>query len=409
MTPPYVVIWALIVYAWIANYLIRMALGALLPPVMAELHLSYTEAGFLSTAFFYAYTAMQFPAGLLGDHVGRKRMVIAGVLTGALASVLTALAGSFGALFGARLLTGISQGCLFSNDRVIIASTTPRDKMAMGQGVSFSGAGIGTTLGLLLAGTLGVLMAWRSVFLVFALPPLVAAALIWRLVPEPPRQTAAPGDPAWPFRRVLATRDFWLLGLTGIMPVYGQFILATWGPMFFAEVGVTDLGRSASLASLQGLPAPFGLLLSGWLADRLHRRGLARKLVIASTLVCLTAALAVMGLLVAARAPAWLLAAAMLAASFFMWCAWGPAYAILGDLFPPAVLGKAFGLYNSTCFVGAIVGPLVTGVLKDVTGSFAGALFGAAALTIGGAVTAMAVSPPFRAAPVASLAAPRAP
>ena len=218
---PYYAIWALLIYAWVGNYLIRMALGALLPPIMQELALSYAEAGFLSTAFFYAYMAMQFPAGVLGDRFGRKRILITGLVLGALAAVATGFAGSFVALFLARLLIGISQGFLFSNDRVIIAATTPKGKMALGQGISFSGAGLGTTLGLLLAGALGVIVPWRSVFILFALPPLLAAVLIGRLVPEPPRH-AGVADPAWPFRRVLRTRDFWLLGVTGVMPVYVQ-------------------------------------------------------------------------------------------------------------------------------------------------------------------------------------------
>jgi predicted MFS family arabinose efflux permease len=145
---------------------------------------------------------------------------------------------------------------------------------------------------------LGEMMAWRGVFLAFAVPPLVAAALIWRVVPEPPRH-ASVADPTWSLRRVLGTRDFWLLGITGIVPVCCQFILATGAPLFFAEVGVTDLGRSASLASLQGLPAPAGLFCSGLLADRLRRRGLPAKLIIAATLVCL--ALSVMGMGLAVR------------------------------------------------------------------------------------------------------------
>src|SRR6266540_3085785 len=107
---PYYGIWTLLIYAWVGNYLIRMALSALLPPIMNELALSYTEAGFLSTAFFYAYMAMQFPAGAFGDRFGRKRSLITGMLLGAVASVSTGLAGSFATLFVARLLTGISQG-----------------------------------------------------------------------------------------------------------------------------------------------------------------------------------------------------------------------------------------------------------------------------------------------------------
>ncbi|HEV8437967.1 MAG TPA: MFS transporter [Methylomirabilota bacterium] len=398
---PYYAIWLLLIYAWVANYLIRMALGALLAPIMSELALSYTQAGFLSTAFFYAYMAMQFPAGAFGDRFGRRRSLITGVLLGAVAAVATGLAGSFGGLFAARLLTGISQGFLFSNDRVIIAATTPKDRIALGQGISFSGPGLGTTLGLLLAGALGGLMAWRSVFMVFALPPLVAALLIWRLIPEPPRH-AAVADPGWPFRRVLRARDFWLLGLTGIMPVYVQFVLATWAPLFFVEIGVTDLPRSASLASLQGLPAPFALLLSGLLADRFHRRGTPRKLIIAATLLLTALSVTAMGLTVHLRGPAWLLIVSMLATSFFFWCAWSPAYAIFGELFPASVLGRAFGLYNTTCFLGAIVGPLVTGWIRDVTGSFAVALWVSGVLCLSSVVLVMALRPSRRPSPAGS-------
>jgi ACS family D-galactonate transporter-like MFS transporter len=389
---PYYAIWALLVYAWVTNYLIRMALGALLPPIMSELGLSYTQAGFLSTAFFYAYMAMQFPAGALGDRFGRKRTLVAGVLLGAAASASTGFAQSFVALFVARLLTGISQGCLFSNDRVIIMATTPRNKMALGQGISFSGPGLGTTLGLLLAGALGALMPWRGVFILFALPPLLAAVLLWRLVPEPPRRTAA-GDPAWPFSRVLRTRNFWLLSVTGIMPVYIQFILATWAPLFFAEVGVADLAQSASLASLQGLPAPVGLLVSGLLADRFHHRGIPRNLIIAAALLLASVAAAGMGGVVHAGGPAWLLIVGMLGASLFVWCAWGPAYAMFGELFPPAVLGKAFGLYNTICFLGAVIGPVLTGYIRDVTGSFAVALLAAGILCLCCVATALALRP----------------
>jgi MFS family permease len=407
--PFYSVIWGILVYTWVCNYLIRLALSSLLPPIIQEFGLSYTSAGFLSTGFFYAYLAMQLPAGVLGDRFGRKRLLLAGVLLGAVASALTGLATSLTTLFLARLLTGLSQGLLFSNDRVIIAATTPREKMALGQGVSFSGPGLGTTLGLLLAGALGVVMPWRYVFFLFALPPLLAALLLWRVVPEPPHATAA-ADPAWPFRRVLRNGDFWLLGITGIMPVYVQFLLATWGPLLFSEVGITDLGRSASLASLQGVMAPVGLLLSGLVADRLHRLGMHRKVVILAAVLMTAASMIGMGAIIQARGPAWLLTLCMLAASFSLWCTWGPSYAILGELFPPSVLGKAFGLYNSTCFLGAIASPFLTGWMKDVTGSFAAGLYGVAAVSLVCAVTALALRPAFRLAerPLA-VAAPQRP
>lgn len=382
-------VWGLLIYAWVGNYMIRMALSSLLPPIMTELGLSYTRAGFLATAFFYAYVVMQLPAGFLGDRLGRRRVVLGGILLGVLASLFTGLAGSFAALFAARLLTGLGQGCVFSNDRVIIAAYTPKEKMAMGQGVSFSGPGVGTTLGLVLAGALGEVMPWRGVFFLFALPPLLAAFLLWRLVPEPPSPSVADAA-GWTFRRVAATPALWILGLAGIMPVYLQFVLATWGPLFFSEVGVGDLGRSALYASFQGVAAPFGLFAMGWLADRAQERGVSRKVVIALTILLAGASIAGMGSALQTKGSAALVAFFMMATSFFVWGTWGPAYALMAERFPPGVLGSAFGLLNTICFIGSVVGPFLTGWIKDVTGSFAGGCYGAAAAAGLGAAAALA-------------------
>ena len=127
--------------------------------------------------------------------------------------------------------------------------------------------------------------------------------------------------------------------------------------------------------------------------------------VVAATLVLLALSVTGMALVVRAHGPAWSLTVFMLCASFFLWCVWGPAYAIFGELFPPAVLGKAFGLYNSTCFIGAIAGPLVTGIIKDLTGSFATGLFAAGALCLVSVLTVLALRPAFRLEPGPSLAA----
>ncbi len=87
-----------------------------------------------------------------------------------------------------------------------------------------------------------------------------------------------------------------------------------------------------------------------------------------------------------------------------------PGSALVGGLFPASVLGKAFGLYNSTCFIGAILSPFLTGWVRDVTGSFAAGLYGAAALSVISVVTALGIRPAFRLKGVPPVvAAPRRP
>lgn len=54
--PYYHTVWAVLILAWMASYLVRMGLSPILVPIMREFQLSYAQAGLLATAFFFAYT-----------------------------------------------------------------------------------------------------------------------------------------------------------------------------------------------------------------------------------------------------------------------------------------------------------------------------------------------------------------
>lgn len=393
--PPYVLVWILFVFAWVSNYLIRMGLAALLPPIIAELDLSYTHAGVLASAFFTSYTVMQIPAGLLGDRYGRRRILLIGLVAGALASASTGLAVSFATLLGARLFVGAAQGCLFSNDRSIISAVTPREKLALGQAVSFTGPGLGLTLGLLLGGILGEWLPWRMVFVLFAFPALAAALLIGRLVPAPPPLPAERPLSAR-LAEVLRHTDLWLLGTSGATVMWVQYVLATWAPLLFLEAGVSELGRAGLYASLQGLAGVGGLLAGGWLADYADQHGLGRKAVLAASLTAVTAAMAVLAGLLAWRVSVVGLAVGLFLTAFCAWGVWGPAFALLGEVFHGRDLSTAFGLFNTLCVLGAMVGPAVTGWARDLTGSFAAAGFLSAAVALAGAVVTLLIRPAFR-------------
>ena len=390
--PSYVVVWILLILAWAANFVIRVGFSALLPSIIDELSLSYTRAGLLASAFFYAYVLMQIPAGLLGDRFGRRRILLFGLLGGALAAGLTGLAGSFAALFLARALTGAFQGSLFSNDRAIIATVTPPDRIGLGQGVSFSGPGIGLTFGFVIAGLLLELMPWRRVMMLFALPPIAAALLIARYVPA-----AAPTASRVPVGRrlgsLVSNGRLCTLALVSLCAIGDQFILATWAPLFFAEVGVSDVGRAGSYAALQGVAASLGMIASGWAHDRLVQRGYASKSVIVAGLAGLVVSMLAMAAAIEERSIAGL-AVVLFVAAFFCWSIWGAVYTLLARMVRPEELGTAFGFSNSISFVGAIVGPIATGWVRDLTGSFSAGCVLAALLASAGVVLAVALRVP---------------
>jgi len=93
-------------------------------------------------------------------------------------------------LFVARSADRRVQGTLFSNDRAIIATVTPPDSLGLGQGVSFSGPGLGLTFGLVIGGLL-VRCSGRTVIMLFGIGRVFGALLIVRHVPPPPDRRRA--------------------------------------------------------------------------------------------------------------------------------------------------------------------------------------------------------------------------
>jgi MFS family permease len=295
-------------------------------------------------------------------------------------------------LFLARALTGAFQGSLFSNDRAIIATVTPPDRIGLGQGVSFSGPGIGLTFGLIVGGLLLEIMPWRQVMMLFGLGPIAAALLIAQYVPaqSPPAMRVPVGQR---LRGLVSNGRLCTLALVSLTAIGDQFILATWAPLFFAEVGVTDVGRAGSYAALQGVAASLGMIASGWAHDRLVERGYASKTVIVAGLGGLAVSMLAMALVIAQRSiPG--LAVTLFVAAFFCWSIWGAVYTLLARLVRADELGTAFGFSNSISFVGAIVGPIATGWLRDLTGSFSPGCGLAALLAAAGVALTVALRVP---------------
>lgn len=392
---PYHTIWAVLVGGWITNYMVRMSLPPVLVPMMQEFQLSHSQAGLLATAFFYAYTMMQLPAGHLGDRLGRKSILIFATACTGIMSFLTSLAPSFPAIFAFRFLTGVGQGTYFGNDRPIIAAYTPKDRMGLGQGISFTGLGIGMCLGVLLGGAIADWWGWRAVFVVMALPSLLAAGAIALFVPEPPRLPKAPGTRR-PWGAIWRSRDLWLLNVGGIAAIYALWVIGTWAPAMFKETGVGELSRASLYSSLLGLAAIPGLLLAGWGSDALVARGKGRKGFIGLLLFGIAGTMFLMGYAVEAKAGALTLSTLVFLSGLFLWGIWAPVYALLPELVPAEILGTTYGMTNTMHFLGSLLAPWLTGAIKDATGSFAWGSYTAALIAVAGGIVILGMRPAFR-------------
>jgi MFS family permease len=393
----YHAVWAIMIFGWVANYMVRSSLSPLLIPILQEFELTYGQAGILATAFFYAYTLMQLPAGHLGDRLGRKIVLVLCTGWWGLMSLLTGLAHSFASLFIFRFLTGIGEGAYFSNDRPIISAYTPEKKRGLGQGVSFIGLGTGMFVGISLAGWISDLWGWRSVFILYAFPSFLASFLIHRFIVEPPRlEFKERTEKKAPYTLIFKSRDLWLLYLGGIPAIYALWVVGTWAPAMFKEIGVKTLAQSSFYSSLLGISAIPGLALTGFVSDRLARKGKGRKVVIAFEFFLISFCMLALGYGLRVKMNISLFTFFFFMAGFFIWGHWAAFYALLPEIVPYEILGTAYGLTNTIHFMGSLIAPWATGWIKDVTASFSWGLYLAAIFCVSGGILILGVRPSFR-------------
>lgn len=394
----YHTVWMIILLGWLANYMVRLALSPALLPIMKEFHISYAQAGMLMTAFFYAYVAMQLPAGYLGDRFGRKKILIIGTLVWALSSLFTGFVSSFTMLFILRFITGLGEGTYYGNDRPIIASYTPKEKAALGLGLSFGGLGLGMALGVFLGGVIAAILSWRAVFILFSLPSFLAAYLIHRYIKDvkSPGVTISSIPFAETFKIAFHNRDMWYIYFSGIALVYALWFMGTWGPAMFREIGVEGLGKSSLYSSLYGLAALPGLITSGLISDWMKVRNWGRKGLSAIMSLILAALLFLIGYTLETKGSPILLTVLIFLSGYFMWGTASPMFALLPEIIPAPVLGTMFGLTNMIQYTGSLIAPGITGWIKDVTGSFAWGAYAAAIFSVIGAILILMVRPAFQ-------------
>lgn len=98
---------------WVVIYAGRSVLSPIMPQIQTEFGLSKSHLGLISSLFFLTYTILQVPAGLLGDRLGRKRILVSGFMLFALFIAAVSISSNFLIFIVLWMLTGASQGVYY--------------------------------------------------------------------------------------------------------------------------------------------------------------------------------------------------------------------------------------------------------------------------------------------------------
>ncbi|CAL9401298.1 MFS transporter [Streptomyces sp. enrichment culture] len=246
----------------------EFATMGLLPQIADGVGVSVPDAGNLVSAYALGVVIGAPVLTGIGARMPHKRLLL--LLTGlfVVGNVASALAPTYGTLFGARFLTGLPHGALFGVGAVVASRLVAPDRAARAVSKMFLGLTVANIVGVPAGTALGQQLGWRSAFLAIAVIGLAALAALALFVPHQPRagqsgirhELRAMGN-----RQVAIGLAVAVVGFGGFFAVYSYLV-----PILTNVTGISESSTTLVLA-LYGVGMTLGTLVAGPLTDRALR------------------------------------------------------------------------------------------------------------------------------------------
>jgi MFS family permease len=156
----------------------------LLPSIGDELGADAAALGWIVNAFALASATPVLALGRVADLVGRRKVLLAGMVVFGVSSAVGGLAPSAFVLIAARAGQGVGTACFFTASLATVDACFPVDRRALAIGLWGGIGGLGSAVGPLVGGAIGQWLSWRWFFALSIPIMAVAVPLTLRFVPE---------------------------------------------------------------------------------------------------------------------------------------------------------------------------------------------------------------------------------
>jgi len=337
----------------------------------------------LSSVYFYAYTVMQLPSGLLTDNWGPRKTVSLFTLIAAAGAILTGIASTFETVIAGRLLIGIGVAMVYIPTMKILAAWYRKNEFASLSGILLAVGNIGA---LSAAGPLALMsdaLGWQQVFIILGMITLVLAALVWMIARDRPSDMNLPGiqeieaeekgEPITdtktmekiPMGRALrmtfgAGMKFWPLAIWFFF-MYGSMMVyqGLWAGPFFHDIMGWDRPTYGLVLTFIGIGMILGCPTAGYISDKILK---SRKKVLIIGTVVYTIIWAIIwmtaGHITSTQAYMAINFAFGFFGGFFV-----VSYAQIKELFPLSIVGTSTTALNVFPFAGGAILQQVSGLM----------------------------------------------
>jgi EmrB/QacA subfamily drug resistance transporter len=154
-----------------------------LPTLTQAFNASFQEVQWVVLAYLLAITTLIVAVGRLGDLVGRRRLMLIGLVLFALTSLLCGAAPSLWMLIAARAVQGLAAAIMMALTLAFVADAIPKERTGSAMGLLGTMSAVGTALGPALGGVLIAGLGWRSIFYINLPLAAIALLLVYRYLP----------------------------------------------------------------------------------------------------------------------------------------------------------------------------------------------------------------------------------
>lgn len=271
-------------------YIDRICISVAKDPIANTLQLSDAQMGWVMSVFALGYALFQTPSGMLADRLGPRKILTAIVALWSIFTSLTAYAWNFTSLLIIRLLFGAGESGAFPAVSRAVFSWIPLNERGTITGINFSGSRIGAAFALPFLSILMDSIGWKHTFLVLGFLGTVWAVLWYGFFRDKPedhpylkqqekeyiilnRQQTTTIKQKITLRQMFANRNMWLAMIQYFCSNFTFFFALTWLYPHIKEQFHLDLVSAGLYASLPLIAGAFGNWFSGWLVDKIYKKG----------------------------------------------------------------------------------------------------------------------------------------
>jgi MFS transporter, ACS family, D-galactonate transporter len=354
----------------------NISVALAVPDFKQTFHLSDVDRGMLNSAFFWSYSTLQILMGWVVDRYGVKLPYAFGFLFWCMASASTALTRTLWQLLTLRVLLGTGEAVLVPATYRWIRYNFAEKQRGLAMGIYLMGTKLGGAIGAPLAAWLIMLYNWKLMFVILGLGGLLWLIPWMILVKEngPGGRQVAPVKEApaarVSFGKIMASPVVWGSVIVDFSYMYFVFFCITWMPSYFVEARQLSLSKMGLYTFFSFAGMAIVATLAGWAADRMIARGgnpvtVRKGFVIAGFVIACTELIGAGSSSVEA-ALFW----AVVSLSGLGLASANSLALTRGTLIPAWAVGRVTGVQNFFASSAGIVGPILTGWLKESSGGY---------------------------------------